>query len=376
MRARLVVGILVFVSCRRPDDRHTAAAASPISPPAASVATTKAGAWSGKSLHVWITACDETSDEAADILGAIAKRPGVFDSVGVACTTVTDAGKLATVAEFPVDQGRAKIASKLTKAGVRTSLVIANTGPNGFDGPLAKKVLDGDASRMHLLELIMDAAMRGGFRDVELDLESMPTSAGPKYTKLAKDAVARVLKRGGEVVVDVHPKTIDTPNWDGPGAHEYAALAASGAVVRLMTYDMSIGPVPPGPSTRATWARDVVKYAKKKGVPSDKLELGLPAYGYDFSPKDKLTPVALRYTEVMALRAKMKAEIKRDEFGSPHFEYTAADGKHQVWFDDAISIGRLLSDLSDIAPDVRGVAIWGIGRADPDLGKLLADAGF
>jgi len=383
MRAWLVIGIIAFASCRRPDERQTAAAAGPLSPiapssvtPAASAATTKVGAWSGKRLHVWITSCDESSEEVANILAGITKRPGVVDSVGVACTTVTTAGKLATLAEFPVDQGRTRVASRVAKTGIRTSLVIANLGPNGFDGALAKKVLVGDTSRAHLLELILDAAMRGGFHDVELDLESMETSVGPKYTKLAKDAVLRVSKRGGEVVVDVHAKTIDTPTWDGPGAHEYAALAEAGAVVRLMTYDMSTGPVPPGPSTRATWTRDVVKYARKKGVAANKLELGLPAYGYDFPPKGKGAAIALRYIEVMALRTKVKAEIKRDELGTPHFDYEADGGKHQVWFDDAISIGRLLSDLADVAPDVRGVAIWGIGRADPELGKVLADAGF
>ncbi len=377
MRTWLVVSLIAFASCRGADEGSTAAAAAPLSPsPAPTVAATKSGAWAGKRLHVWVTSCDETSEEAANILAGLAKSPGVVDSVGVACTTVTPNGKLATLAEFPVDQGRAKVAGKLAKAGVRTSLVVANVGPNGFDAALAKKALEGDASRQHLLELIMDAAMRGGFRDVELDLESMPTNLGPKYTKLAKEAVARVEKRGGELTVDVHPKTIDTPTWDGPGAHEYAALADAGAVVRLMTYDLSIGPVPPGPSTRATWARDVVKYARSKGVPPEKLELGLPAYGYDFPPKGKGSALALRHVEVMALRTKVKAEIKRDEFGTPHFDYDAADGKHQVWFDDAISIGRLLTDLADVAADVRGVAIWGIGRADSDLGKLLVEAGF
>lgn len=343
--------------------------------PSTPAAVTTPGAWAGKRLHIWVTSCDEYSEEAASILASIPKRPGMVDSVGVACTTVTETGRLAALAEHPPGKGRALIAAKLAKAGVRTSLVIANLGPNGFDGPIGKKVLEGDASRVHLLELILDTAKREGFRDVELDLESMETSAGPKYTLLAKHAVKRVIPRGGEVVVDVHAKTTDAPAWDGPGAHEYAALAKAGAVVRLMTYDMSIGPVPAGPSTRATWARDVVRYARAQGVPPEQLELGLPAYGYDFGPKDKGAPVALRHVEVMALRAKVKAEIKRDEFGTPHFEYEA-DGKHEVWYDDAVSIGRLLTDLADVAPDVRGVAIWGIGRADPGLNKLLAEAGF
>jgi spore germination protein YaaH len=312
-----------------------------------------------------VTSCDEKSDEAASVLAAMNKHPGVIDSVGLACTTITPDGKLTSIGE------RAKLVARLHKASARSSLVIANVGPNGFDGPLAKKILDGEASRVHLLELILDAAMRDSFRDVELDLEAMSTKAAANYAKLTKLAVARV--KNGEVVVDVHPKTTDTHTWDGPGGHDYAALGDAGAVIRLMTYDLSTGPgVPPGPSTRATWAREVIKYARSKGIPAERLELGLPAYGYDFPPKGKGAPIALRHADVMELQAKTKAEIKRDEHGTPHFDY---DG-HQVWFDDAESIKRLLAELADMAPEVRGVAIWGFGRADANLGKLLADLGF
>lgn len=381
MRAWLVVAICGIAACRRPEDRQTAATAAPLSPVASPAGTTvvdqpRSGSWLGKRLHVWVTSCDEKSEEAASVLALLAKRPSVVETVGLACTTLTPEGKLTTLAEHPPGQGRAKVATKLEKAGARTSIVIANVGPSGFDGQLAKKALETDTSRAHLLELIVDAATRGGFRDVELDLESMDPSAAANYAKLTKDAVARVSARGGEVVVDVHPKKADDENWEGPGGHDYAALAEAGAVLRVMAYDLSIGPVPPGPSTRATWARDVIAYARKKGVPAKQLELGLPAYGYDFPPKGKGLPVALRHLDVMALRAKVRAEVKRDEFGTPHFDYEGDGGKHEVWFDDAASIARLLHDLADVAPDVRGVAIWGIGRADPELGKLLANAGF
>jgi len=379
MRAWLVVGILVSASCRRPDDAQTAAAPAPLSPVtktsvSAPQSLTTPKAWVGKRLHVWVTSCDEKAEEATSIVASLRKRPGVVDSVGVACTVVTKDGKLQAVSEHPLGEGRGKIAGKLAKEGVRTSLVIANVGPNGFDGALGKKVIETDVSRTHLLELILDAARREEIRDVELDLEAMPAAAAPNYAKLAKAAVARVAN--GEVVIDLHAKTLDTQSWDGPGGHDYAALAESGAVLRLMTYDLSIGPVPPGPSTRASWTRDVIRYARAKGVPAERLELGLPAYGYDFPPKGKGAAVALRYVDVMALQAKVKATIKRDDLGSPHFDYEGDGGKHEVWFDDAESIGRLLADLAEVATEVRGVAIWGIGRADPNLGKLLADAGF
>jgi spore germination protein YaaH len=110
--------------------------------------------------------------------------------------------------------------------------------------------------------------------------------------------------------------------------------------------------------------------AKSKGVPAEKLEIGLPAYGYDFPPKGPAVP--LRHEEIVALLARTKSTVVRDANGTPHFEYNG----HQVWFDDAESIGRLLADLEDVAPSVRGIAIWGAGRADANLGKVLEAAGL
>ncbi len=293
--------------------------------------------------------------------------PGFVDSVGIACTAITREGGLITHAEHPAGKGRGLVAQKLAKAGVAASLVIANPGPGGFDGPLGMQVIHDDKARARLVNELVRAAV--DMTAIELDLEAMPTAASASFVTLTKEVAARLPKL--ELVVDVHPKTADDPGWDGPGSHDYRALADAGAVVRLMTYDLSIGPVPPGPSTTSAWIRDVVAYARSKGVPPSKLEIGLPAYGYDFPP-NKGVPIPLRYEEVMALRARVKADVVRDPNGAPHFEYAG----HQVWFDDATSIARILADLGDVARDVRGIAIWGIGRADPNLGKVLAEAGF
>jgi spore germination protein YaaH len=368
MRSLLLCGLIVTTSCReKPDHKETAATATSITPaPAASSAPPKnAKPWQGKRLHLWTTACDPTAKEVTDVV--LRLKPGLVESVGIACTAITRDGGLTTQAEHPSGKGRSLVAEKLAKAGVSASLVIANPGPGGFDGPLGMQVINDEKARARLVSEIVKAAR--DMTAVELDLEAMPTAASASFVTLTKEVAAKLPKL--ELVVDVHPKTTDDPGWDGPGSHDYLALANAGAVVRLMTYDLSIGPVPPGPSTKASWIRDVVAYARSKGVPPEKLEIGLPAYGYDFPP-NKGVPVPLRYEEVMALRARVNAKVTRDENGSPHFDYNG----HQVWYDDATSIARVLSDAGEIAKDVRGIAIWGIGRADPDLGKVLGEAGF
>lgn len=332
----------------------------------------------GKRLHVWVTACDGESREVADIVGFAAKYPTVLGGVGVACTVITRDGALEAQAEQPVGLGRASVARRIGKLGLPASLVVSNVAADGFDGALALAALSKAATRARLADNIVHLARHEAFASVELDFEMMPTGAGAGYVKLAEEVGARLRADGGrtELSIDVHPKTVDDPGWSGPGAHDYAALAKTGAVLRLMTYDLSIGPVPAGPSTKASWVREVVAYARSKGVPPEQLEIGLPAYGYDFPPQGNGAALPMRFEEVNALRVRVNAELSRDAADVPHFHYDAPDGRHEVWFDDGKSIARLLDELADLAPYVRGVAVWGIGRSDPDLGKRLAEQGF
>lgn len=286
--------------------------------------------------------------------------------MGVACTSVTADGGLTS------DAGRSKVAARLASLGLEPSLLIANPGPGGFDGPLGAKVVSDPELRKKLVAAIVQVRTREGFRAIELDLEAMPTSARDGYTALVKEVVAAT---GVPVSVDVHPKTVDDPGWDGPGAHDYKGIVDAGGSLILMTYDLSIGPVPPGPSTKATWVREVVTYARNLGIAPAKLTIGLPAYGYDFAPEGK-GAAPLRHEEILALQLKTKSALVRDPLGSPHFAYKGQGGTHEVWFDDAESIARLLDDLAPVVPEVRGIAIWGAGRADPALVHVLDTAGL
>lgn len=368
----------LVVACRRGDKGPTADRNTSISPVASATSKVEKASWKGKHLHVWTTSCDPKSRESNDVVALVSARNtsgARVDGVGVACTSIVDGGNLSTHDESPPGEGRAKIAARLGELGVVSTFVVANPGPEGFDGPLGARVLGDEAARGKLVNAILDVRAKERWRAIEIDLEALPTSAAQNLVTLVRE----VVRRAGPTVpvfVDVHPKTVDDPGWDGPGAHDYRALADAGAVLRLMTYDLSIGPVPPGPSTKASWIREVVAYARGKGVPPEKLEIGLPAYGYDFPPQGKGAAVALRHEEVLSLKKKKNVTPVRDELGTPHFTYAGTDGEHQVWYDDAESLARVLRDIEPIANDVRGIAIWGVGQSDPDLSRRLHDLGF
>lgn len=322
----------------------------------------------GKRLQVWTTSCDPRAEEARATMALVGRLGPALRTVGLACLALREDGGLAATGDDGHGVRRGALVAALAARGAETALVVANLGVGGFDGPGAARTLASEGARARLVERLVAMQATERHATIELDLEALPTAARDDLVALVRALRAR-LPAEVTLAVDVHAKTVDDPGWPGPGAHDYGALARAGAVVRLMTYDLSLGPVPAGPTTRADWIRRVVAYARSAGVPPAQLEIGLPAYGYDFAPRPADTadppPRPLRWREAEALRAREGAELLRDEGGAPHFFYSAPDGLHEVWFDDGASLGRLLGELRDVADDVGGVAIWGVFEADP-----------
>jgi hypothetical protein len=365
----LVLGAAVAASsCHRNEERGIAFA---IHSGAAATRSTAAApttlALTEKRLHVWSTACEPKAGEARAVLATAQQVGRTLRTIGLVCYGLGDSGLLRATGDES-SRGRNALAAAIRRRGVGTVLVLTNADSQGFDGDRASRVLASTAARARLVDRLVVLQARERHVAIELDLEAMPSAA-------ARDLVATVaalrarLPSDVAVVVDAHAKTVDEPGWQGPGAHDYGALAAAGAIVRVMTYDYSIGPVPPGPTTRAAWIREVVRYARGRGVPSERLEIGLPAYGYDFAPTG---PAPLRWREATALAALRGSPLLRDANGTPHFAYEANDGLHEVWFDDGPSITRLLSDLRDLSDEIGGIAIWGAYEADPAVFEPFA----
>ncbi len=369
MRALVLAAALAASSCRSGEDRGvTLAIRSGPSAPRGATAEPGAATLAEKRLHLWTTACEPTAAEAQAALATAKQLGHALRSIGLVCYSLGEAGLLRATGDDATSRSRSALAAAIRRRGVGTALVLNNTDAQGFDGARASRVLASVSARTRLVDRLVALQASERHVAIELDLESMPTAAAPDLVAMVS-ALRLRLPSDVAVVVDAHAKTVDDPGWQGPGAHDYGALARAGAIVRVMTYDYSIGPVPPGPTTRAGWIRDVVRYARSRGVPVDRLEIGLPAYGYDFAPAGA-APV--RWREATALAAREGSPLLRDDGGAPHFAYQASDGLHEVWFDDGQSIARLLSDLRDVSDEIGGVAIWGAYEADPAVFEPFA----
>lgn len=108
--------------------------------------------------------------------------------------------------------------------------------------------------------------------------------------------------------------------------------------------------------------RRVVEYAVTE-IPPDKIDLGIPNYGYDWPlPFEKGVTRATTVGNVQVVRIAVRegAVIQFDTLAqSPFFSYTMDDGmEHEVWFEDVRSLQAKFDLVKEFG--LRGCGYWQI----------------
>ncbi len=107
--------------------------------------------------------------------------------------------------------------------------------------------------------------------------------------------------------------------------------------------------------------REVVEYALTK-IPSEKIHLGIPNYGYDWTlPFVQGTSKAVTIGNVQAVQIAIAqgSAIFFDEIAqSPYFTYTAEGTTHEVWFEDVRSLSAKFGLVKEY--QLRGMSYWQI----------------
>lgn len=109
-------------------------------------------------------------------------------------------------------------------------------------------------------------------------------------------------------------------------------------------------------------------------IPSEKIFLGVPNYGYDWTlPFEQGVTKAqsISQEQAFALARQYGVEIQYDETAqAPFFHYTDAAGKmHEVWFEDARSAEAKLRLIAENG--LQGVGFWNLMRPAPQTYLLL-----
>ncbi len=269
----------------------------------------------------------------------------------------TPEGNLISIRDLPL------IEAALSQNVAPYMLLSSITEDGNFSGERASLLFRNRDVQNRVIAAVIDTMQRKGYQGLDVDFEYIPREDSEGFLEFLENATAQLHAAGYPVHVDLAPKTYD----DQPGllyeAHNYSEIGKIVDTVLLMTYEWGYAYGPPLAVAPLDQVRQVVSYAVGE-IPREKILMGIPNYGYDwtlpFEKGDKATNIGNQYA--VRLAARYGAEIQFDQrAASPYFRYRDEQGRsHIVWFEDIRSIEAKYALLDEFS--LLGSGYWTIMR--------------
>lgn len=237
------------------------------------------------------------------------------------------------------------------------------TEEGGFSSQRAELAISTAESRQRLIDAVVQTMQRKGYRGVDVDFEYIEGRFAQDYATFVAELRTQVNALGGEVFAALAPKTAVDQRGLLYEGHDYASLGAAADAVLLMTYEWGYSYSPPMAVAPIDNVRRVVQFAVNQ-IAAEKIFLGFPAYGYDWTlPFERGRRArVIGCDEAVTLALRYGAEIQFDERArTPFFRYRAEDGsEHECWFEDVRSAMAKFDLLAEFG--LRGVGFWNYMR--------------
>lgn len=246
--------------------------------------------------------------------------------------------------------------------GAQPILTLTPFGPDGnFNNQLIHSVVSNEIYRDNLIENLLRTMEEKGYQGVDVDFEYILASDRDDFTAFVQLLADTMRANGYHTSVALAPKT----STDQPGllyeGKDYRALGEAADHVLLMTYEWGYTYGPPMAVAPIHQVRRVVEYALTQ-IPREKIDLGIPNYGYDWPlPYERGVTAATTLGNVQAARIAIAygAEILFDETAkSPYFRYRSGGVEHEVWFEDVRSMNAKFDLIQEYG--LRGCGYWTI----------------
>lgn len=254
------------------------------------------------------------------------------------------------------------IINEAIKNSVKPIMTITNIGESGgFNSDLASTILNNENIQDALIGSIVFVLEDKNYSGLNIDFEYVYPSDREKYNNFVRRLVSTLKPMGYEISVAVAPKISANQQGTLYEAHDYATLGSVADYIIIMTYEWGYTYSAPQAVAPINQVERVLQYAVSV-IPSKKILMGMPNYGYDWTlPYTKGTAArALTNLDAIRLAAQVGANVNFDtNVQAPYFYYYANDGKrHIVWFDDARSIASRLKLIEKY--NLSGVSYWTI----------------
>lgn len=254
-------------------------------------------------------------------------------------------------------------------------MVITNFEEGTFKRELATLILSSPELQDKMLNEALAIMKAKGFMGLDFDFEYIGAENRERYNQFLKKAKQILSEKGYLLSTALAPKISDDQKGILYEGHDYAAQGQIVDFIFFMTYEWGWSGGPPMAVSPINEVKKVMDYAISR-VPKNKIMMGIPLYGYDWTlpyvPHGKFAR-AISSQQAILTAAKYGVPISYDSAAqAPFYRYTDESGKrHEVWFDDARSIQAKFNLVKSLG--IRGFFYWVLGRDFPQNWLLLED---
>ena len=239
----------------------------------------------------------------------------------------------------------------------------------GGNADIAHAVLASETTRTAAVDSLAQATAQ--YDGISIDFEGLYPEDRDSLTRFMSLLAARLRPAGKLVTMALSAKATDSrTGW--AAAHDYAALAPHADLFILMTYGFRTSrSTAPGSVAPISWVKSCLDFAVSQ-IPSSKILLGVPLYGYDWDTTAGPPAKTLRYPEALALATQYGTTIQIDPSQqSAHFGYVSSgDGHtHDVWLENQASVAARVELIPQHG--LAGVAAWRLGHEDPQVWQAI-----
>lgn len=246
--------------------------------------------------------------------------------------------------------------------GTKPVVTLTPFGPDGnFNNRLIHSVVNNEAYRDSLIQNLLALMEEKGYQGVDIDFEYILAEDRDAFSAFVRQVAETMRDAGYHTSVALAPKTSSDQAGLLYEGKDYRALGEAADHVLLMTYEWGYTYGPPMAVAPVNQVRRVVEYALTQ-IPREKIDLGIPNYGYDWPlPYERGVTAAATVSNVQAVQIAVEhgAEIRFDPVAqSPYFRYTEDGTEHEVWFEDVRSLQEKFNLIKTYG--LRGCGYWQI----------------
>ncbi len=245
-----------------------------------------------------------------------------------------------------------------------------------FSNYLIHNVVQNPEAVNRLIDDLLAVMTVKGYQGVDIDFEYILAEDRDAFTAFVQQMAERMRAGGYHTSVALAPKTSANQQGVLYEGKDYRALGEAADHVLLMTYEWGYTYGPPMAVAPLNQVRRVVEYAVTE-IPPEKIDLGIPNYGYDWPlPFVRGETAATPIGNIQAVRIAIEqsAAIRFDDLAqSPFFTYQQTNGEafveHEVWFEDVRSLQGKFDLIREF--ELGGCGYWQIMRWFAANWKLL-----